>query len=570
MPDILSSAPGPSGRPRIPFSEKLAAAGAAVLLAVVMTWPIAPTMNRAARIDSTDAMYAMWNVAWVARAVTTQPGQLFNANIFHPHTGTLAYSEGNIGAGVLAAPAWLATRNVYTAYNSAVLAGFILSFLCTYALVRRLTGSPLAAAAAAVAFAYAPYVYARLPHIQLQMTFGMPLALLAFHRVVDRPSWRSGLVLGAALAIAALASAYYGVLIGLAIGVGALFYGLQLGLWKDRRYWIAMIVALAALALIILPFFLPYMTIREEGFERTLEEARRYGVNWWGWLASPVKTHRWLLHPDFRGVAFPGITRVIGGLAGLVIVAFSARYAARIANGRAHAVFYLLIFALTFWTSFGPQAGLYTVLHNTIPIFAFLRAVERFAILVTLALCVGLGFAVVLLQDWWARTGRRGAGRAIGAALLLLLIVADSWAAPLYYPEALPVPRVYHALARAPRGAVAEFPFFYRTIDFNRHGWYMLFSTYHWQPLINGYSDHYPKDFLDMLDVVKDFPTNPGSFRHLREHEATYVVMHLDWYDHRRRPEIEQGLAHYVAEGVLRFIERDGDVALYEIVRYPD
>jgi hypothetical protein len=553
---------------------------AALVLAVVMTWPVAPKMNRAARVDSTDAMYAMWNVAWVARAVTSSPQRLFDANIFHPHKGTLAYSEGNIGAGVLGAPAWLATRNVYATYNSVVLLGFMLSFICTYALVRRLTGSRLAAAAAALGFAYAPYVYARLPHIQLQMTFGMPLVLLAFHRLVDRPGAVRGAVLGLALAIAALSSAYYGVLIGLAVGVGAVFYGLQQRRWATPGYWIAMAVALAVLAAIILPFFLPYMTIREQGFERTLEEARRYGVNGWGWLASPVRTHAWLLHPDFRGVAFPGVTRVLGGLAGLLLMAFSARYGARLPLGRTHAVFYLLLCALTFWTSFGPQAGLYTLLHNTIPVFAFLRAVERFAILVTLTLCVGLGFAVYLLQDWWRRSARPAAAGRVAGAALVALVVADSWIAPLYYPDALPVPSVYRALARAPRGAVAEFPFFYRSADFNRHGHYMLMSTYHWQPLINGYSDHYPESFLAMLDEIKDFPTNARSFAHLRDHDARYVVVHLNWYHRDRRPEVEQGLAHYVSEGVLRFLDRDvrtdsegrvlSDDVLYQILKYPD
>jgi len=552
---------------------------AALLLALVMTWPIAPRMHRAARVDSTDAMYAMWNVAWVARAVTTDPLGLFDANIFHPHKGTLAYSEGNVGAGVLAVPAWLATRNVYATYNSAVLLGFVLSSLCTYALVRRVTGDRLAAAAAAVAFAYAPYVYARLPHIQLQMTFGMPLALLAFHRTVDRPGWRSGLALGGALAIAALSSAYYGVLIGLAIGVGAVFYGFRLGLWKRGAYWIALAVALAALAAILLPFFLPYLAIREQGFERTLEEARRYGVNWWGWLASPVWMHGWLLHPDFRGVAFPGITRVLGGLAGLALVALSARHAARIRDGRAHAVFYLMLLGLTFWTSFGPQAGLYTLLHNTIPVFAFLRAVERFAILVTLTLCVGLGFAVALMRERWKRSGGKAATQRIGAGVLLSLIVADSWVAPLYYPEALPVPSAYRALAMAPGGAVAEFPFFYRSIDFNRHAHYMLFSTYHWQPLVNGYSDHYPQDFLGMLDVVKEFPTDPRSFDLLEERDTRYVIVHLNWYEHSRRLEVEQGLVHYVSQGVLQFLGRDRrvddrgrelfDVVLYQILNYP-
>ncbi|MDQ3070697.1 MAG: hypothetical protein M3R55_13330 [Acidobacteriota bacterium] len=565
MADILSGSEAGS-RPRSRYLEPLLVAASALVLAVVMTWPVAPRMHRAARVDSTDAMYAMWNVAWVARALTSDPRHLFDANIFHPHTGTLAYSEGNIGAGVLAAPAWLATRNVYTTYNSAVLLGFMLSFICTYALVRRLTGSRTAAAAAGLAFAYAPYVYARLPHIQLQMTFGMPLALLAFHRLVDRPTIVRGAVLGLALAVAALSSAYYGILIGLAVGVGVLFYGTTLGLWRQRTYWAAIAAALVTLALVMVPFFLPYMAIREQGFERTLDEARRYGVNLRGWLASPVRTHGWLLQEGFKGVAFPGVTRVLLGFAGLGLLLFSNRAARAIAGGRVHAGFYVIIGALTFWASFGPQGGLYTLLHNTIPVFAFLRAVERFAILVTLVLCVGLGFAVVLMQRWWTR-GRRGA--AVGAVALFTAIAADSWIAPLYYPDALPVPTVYRALARAPRGAVAEFPFFYRTLDFNRHANYMLMSTYHWQPLINGYSDHYPKPFLDMLDIVKDFPTDPRAFGHLRDHGAKYVVMHLDWYERTRRPQIEEGLAHYVAQGVLQFVDRDGDIALYQILRYP-
>jgi hypothetical protein len=563
--------------------EWAAVLACAIVMAVVMTWPVAPRMNRAARIDSTDAMYAMWNVAWVARAVTSRPSGLFDANIFHPHTGTLAYSESNIGAGVLGAPAWALTTNVYTTYNSVVLAGFILSFLCTYALVRRLTGRRLPALAAAASFAYMPYIYARLPHIQLQMTFGIPLALLAFHRLVDRPGWKTGVALGAALAVAALSSAYYGVLVGLAIGLGVIFYGLRMALWKSRGYWMSVVIALAVLAVVLAPFFLPYMTIREQGFERTLEEARRYHVNIWGWLASPVKAHAWLLSDQRRGmVAFPGMTRVLFGFAGLALVACSARYASRITNGRTHAMFYLLVAALTFWISLGPDGGLYAALHYALPpIFAFLRAVERFTVLVPLALSIGLGFAVLLMQDWWRGAGRgRGTGAAAGA-LLMAMVVADSWIAPLRIPDALPVPSVYRALARAPMGAVAEFPFFYRSIDFNRHAWYMLYSTYHWQPLVNGYSDHYPPEWIAMLDVVKDFPINPASFRHLREHEVKYVVVHRNWYEHARLAEIDAGLAHYVAQGVLRFIDADRkmdvrdplveyDAALYEIVRYPE
>ena len=561
-----SVSPGTAATSRRRFEWPLVLAAAAVL-AVVMTWPVAGRMQSAARVDSTDGMYAMWNVAWVARAVTSNPLGVFDANIFSPHTGTLAYSESNIGAGVIAAPAWLLTRDVYATYNFAVLASFILSFLCTYALVRRLTGDRIAAAAAAIAFAYAPYLYARVPHIQLLMTFGMPLTLLTLHRLVDRPTVGNGVLLGAALAVAALSSAYYGILIGLAVALGVVLYGAWRGLWRERAYWIAVAVALAALLLIMLPFVPPYLAIREEGFQRTIEEARRYSVDWRGWLASPVRTHGWLLLEGYRGVAFPGVTRVLLGLAGLGLLLGSARYAGRFTGGRAHAVFYALLGVLTFWATLGPDAGLYTVLHNTLPVFAFMRAVERFAILVTLVLAVGLGFAIALIRPRIARAGRRWVPAAAAAALFAA-VVADSWAAPLVLRDALPVPGAYRALARAPRGVVAEFPF-YRPLDFHAHAYYMLMSTYHWRPLVNGYSDHYPGGFAAMSQVLYQFPLEPAAFPHLQRHDVRYVVVHLNRMHPQRRPQVEQGLAHYAAEGVLRLVQSDTNVALYEIVRYP-
>jgi len=68
---------------------------AALGLAVLMTWPLAAgfgTLGRTRDVDA-DGMYAIWNVSWVARSLTSDPRQLFEANIFYPHHWTLAFSE---------------------------------------------------------------------------------------------------------------------------------------------------------------------------------------------------------------------------------------------------------------------------------------------------------------------------------------------------------------------------------------------------------------------------------------------------------------------------------------------
>ena len=109
--------------------------------------------------------------------------------------------------------------------------------------------------------------------------------------------------------------------------------------------------------------------------------------------------------------------------------------------------------------------------------------------------------------------GRRyGAWIAAGIAGLAML---ESAAIPLPVRQVPPVAPVYAALAHAAKGPVAEFPFFYRPEDFHQHAQYVLQSTVHWQPLINGFSDFYPDDFKAMVVPLSSFPT-AEAFGHSR------------------------------------------------------
>ena len=59
-----------------------------------------------------------------------------------------------------------------------------------------------------------------------------------------------------------------------------------------------------------------------------------------------------------------------------------------------------------------------------------------------------------------------------------------------------------------PRAPVAEFPFYGERIAFPLHAQYMVLSTTHWMPLVNGYSDHIPQDFREAAVVLDSFPSN--------------------------------------------------------------
>ena len=74
---------------------------------------------------------------------------------------------------------------------------------------------------------------------------------------------------------------------------------------------------------------------------------------------------------------------------------------------------------------------------------------------------------------------------------------------------------------------MVEFPFYDRRIDFHIHTRYMLNSTRHWQPLVNGYSDHIPEDFRSAASVLATFPSQ-ASFDLMRKRRVRYLTIHRE------------------------------------------
>jgi hypothetical protein len=541
--------------------ELLIVSAAGLALALLMTWPLAKDLGGLGRTHPNDAdgQFAIWNVAWVARTLVVDPLRLFDANIYHPHKLTLAYSEANILTGAIGAPVYWLSRNPWLTLNAVMLFGFASAYAAAYFLMRHLTGSRHASAAAAVLYAFCPYVFSHLSHIQLLMTGGVPLALWLLHRLADDASLRRGIVLGLALAAQALTCAYYGIFAGLAVGFGALVLAATRNLWRRRTYWIAVAAGAATSIAIVIPFFIPFLQVQDEsGFARTLDDTARWAARPHGYLVSSANAHRWLLDAVRRfgpwdEVLFPGLLAVVLGLAGFVV---AARRAGR---DRETALLFGSLGVLAFWASFGPQAGLYRVLYH-LPAFSFLRAPSRLGLVVVLCLAVFAAFAIREILE--RLTGR---GRALGAAIAIAAGIADLAIVPLVWYRAPTLPSGYSLLAMSPRGPLAEFPFYGDRIAFPLHAQYMLFSTAHWMPMVNGYSDVIPNDFREAAPILDSFPSD-AAFAALARFRVRYVAVHWDMYA-GRQDEIRARLDPYRVN--LRTLAADDRMTLFEVVRYP-
>src|SRR5438876_167495 len=102
----------------MPRRSAAAAAGAYLLLTLILTWPLARGLTRDLPADFGDPLLNCWVLAWDAdhllRAASghiTALREYWNANIFHPHPLALAYSEHLTIQAVTILPVYAITKN---------------------------------------------------------------------------------------------------------------------------------------------------------------------------------------------------------------------------------------------------------------------------------------------------------------------------------------------------------------------------------------------------------------------------------------------------------------------------
>jgi hypothetical protein len=85
---------------------------------------------------------------------------------------------------------------------------------------------------------------------------------------------------------------------------------------------------------------------------------------------------------------------------------------------------------------------------------------------------------------------------------------------------------VYRWLAQQPRSVVAEAPFARADqLHSISDGLYMFNSTWHWQPLVNGYSGFFPPTFVELSGETESFP-DERSIAYLKGRGVDFLVIH--------------------------------------------
>lgn len=546
--------------------RSLRALGLYAVLTVGLTWPFAANLHV---MDAGDSAFFAWEVGWTVHALKTDPAQLPHGNIFHPLRYTLGMDEPVLGTTVLVLPLAVFTDDAVLLYNVVRLLTFLVSALTAYWLARELGAGEWIALLAGALFAFSPIRTDQVAHLSTLGTQWWPLVLLFTIRFARSSRTRDALLAALFFVLAFLACGYHGVIAGAVLPPFLLV--LFWGRW-DRLKAGALAVVLAGLALLPV-YWMHRKALSPERYARGTEETILYSAP----LESFLSTSAWNrvygeITDAFRTVGpnnlFPGLVAPGLVLAGVIALRRSRQRPSR------EAVALAVLLAAAALVALGPRVrafghdlgpGPWGLLRDTIPLFQMIRVTSRAGVFLALPLAMLAAMALARLKP------KPGALGAIG-----VLALAETLIVPVPMPEWSKLvdtrrepPPVYPWLAEQPgREAIVHLPMldvyglerrpaFHESI-------YMVYSTLHWRPLVNGYAGIEPRRYVEIRDLSWTFPSE-AFLGALRGIGVRYVILHRKGYGPFQWERLQKGMPRALASGALREVATLGTDTVYEV-----
>jgi hypothetical protein len=289
-------------------------------LVALYTWPLVTDLAHLFP-DNPDPRTLGWEMLTVAHNLVAQPAALLHGNAFYPIGLSLTFTEPLLAPALVAGPLHALSGNPILAYNVTLILFWALSGWAMYVVAVRITRDRVAALIAAAIFTLCAYRTEMYVEFNMEMTFGIPLAVYALVRFLESQRARYLVVFLVVFWLQTVTVLYYGVILACGLAVVVVEYAaLRWGDWRLRTPLIAAAGA-GGLGVALAPVAWPFLVTRRElGFERSLAEIQE--------RSSDVLTYfelrpNWLYQVTPPGYYYEtslymgGVAMVLAALAGL-------------------------------------------------------------------------------------------------------------------------------------------------------------------------------------------------------------------------------------------------------------
>lgn len=575
-----------SARTEVTARELLLVALGGALLAIVMHWPLILNLGDTIPKDLGDPLPQSWQIAWGGHALTEQPFEFFQSNMFWPQPDSLAFGDALIGY----APAGLIGEGPHAAvarYDLVFLFTYALCFFGAYWLARELGLSPLGAAVAGAAFAYAPFRLEQDGHMQVISSGGIPLTLaLAIRGIRLQRPWllvATGLVAAWQVSLGFAIGLPFAYLLALLAAIGAVVWWRRGRPPPSRPMLIGGIAGAALFAVIVVLISLPYFRVADAHPEATREPATVEEFSGglevfilnsdenWIWGEATMGIFEEINNPAEKAL-FPGLLILVLTGVGLGSSSLSRRLRWSLGGS----VLALWILQLGFQEEQG-FLWPYRWIYELLPGWEAIRTPGRLATFSTLALALlaaaGAEATVraarrrlderLQARDAGVAAKSRGTGAARWAApalaaLLFIGIVVEGRGLPFDPWDDQDQPAVD---ALPPSVADVPAPQLHLPAEGgeeNRR--YLLWSSDGFPLLVNGRASTRPDEIEELIFDMRDFPS-AATVERLQAYGVRSVVLHTD----RAEGWPQVGAEDEPVEGLPLEVSRRGPLVIYEL-----
>jgi len=589
------------------IGREIAAFGFFLAIAIAFTWPLAIRLSTGTS-DLGDPLLNTWILDWDLHAATHSPSHLYQAPIFYPGKYPIAYSENLFGIAIIALPFYLAGCPPLVIYNLMFILGFAFCGYGAYVLVRIATGSSAAGIIAGVLYAFVPFRFDHMPHLQIIWGGWLPLMLAALLHYWKHSTWWTAAGFGTALLMNGLSNVHYFLFGTLAIAI-TIFVLAFVDRRFDWKFWLRLAVAGGLAVALMIPVLWPYKVVSElYKLKREPDEVLWGSANWTDWLTPTFasKTYGDLIPAEKTQPErhlFPGLFVLFLTVAAIVrygdedrsrpllraldiaIVALAivsywgaitpSKYILRLWGIRILSVSssdlpFTLLLLLVFirlliqrpvvrlprsfwigvlWIAIGVLGsfGVHTFFHSML--YHRIQAFQSIRVPARWAVIAYVGLALTAGFGAAALMRRK---RAMSFLVLLAIAIFDMRPRVRWEHAIVEIDPVYRWLRDAQyRGAYVELP----VEEGNAQALYLLSHTFHHRLTLNGTSGFEPPTHWHLRELSFEKQWTAEMTRYIAKLGASIVIVHDDWL--RGQTEKVHGwLRSEIAAGRLIFLRR--------------
>jgi len=480
-----------------------------------------------------DTFGFIYTMAWIAHALTTDPMNLFNANIFYPNKRVLAFHNHNFTNALIGLPFNVILGNPVLAYNFVVFFSYISTAFGMYLLTKFLISDKLIAFASGLMFVFVWLNYFYIQGIEVISSEWIPLTFLYAFKFFESQKVKHIFLFLIFFLLGALTSWYfvvylvYSLLLFLIIQI--IYRGKEILNFKNIFLFLIIFILAAA---VIYPFALPYLENRDQfpDFRRTKENALMEG-SYLDTYLFPIDKMKYIQYILYLYI--------------LINLFKNKKYSENEKTLKIAKIFFLLLAFFSFLLSLGPKLKAfgrvrniplpYTILFDYFPGFEVTRNPRRFEILFNLALsfisCLALYYILKMVRSDRFK-------KAIKIVLVLIPIInyasiANFREMLVYCPRGKEINKIYRWLASL-KDDISIYQTSYIPGGFARPGnslretVYIYYSIYHWKKTVNGAGPWIPPSFRKLINMKEQFPAKEF-LEELKKLKTNYLII-IDCY----------------------------------------